>query len=91
MSEWALSLTKNAENDFGKLDHESRKRIFQKLETLAENFDALHHVPLAGPWQGFFKLRIGDWRVIYAIDYKKLLLVVYVMGRRDKIYKSRRG
>ena len=89
MAQWFLSLTSDAERDFQKLDHEARKRVFQKLEWLAENFDAAIPVPLTGPWQGFFKLRVGDWRVIYRAQYETLSLKVYVIDRRDRVYKRK--
>ncbi|MEK9180227.1 MAG: type II toxin-antitoxin system RelE/ParE family toxin [Patescibacteria group bacterium] len=84
-----ISFTKEAENDFAKIGDENRKRIIQKLEWLGENFDFAHHAPLAGSWRGFFKLRAGDWRIIYRADYDNSLLVIYAIGRRDKIYKLR--
>lgn len=89
MSRWSLSLTREAENDFRKLDHGNRKRVLEKLEWLSANFDDITPAPLTGPWHGFFKLRVGDWRVVYHADYAKLFLLVYVIDRRDRIYKRR--
>lgn len=87
MSEWSIDFTTDAEDDLGKLDHQNRKRIITKLEWLARNFDSITPLPLTGPWQGFFKLRVGDLRIIYKAAYTKLLLTVYVIDRRDKVYK----
>lgn len=91
MREWSLLLTKEAERDFQKLNQGGRDRIFQKLEWLCENFDVITPLPLTGPWQGFFKLRAGDWRIIYRADYVDLTLTVYAIGRRDKIYETRQN
>lgn len=90
MAEWSLNFTLAAEADFKKLSLEDRKRIYQKLHWLAENYESIIHNPLTGPWQGFFKLRIGDWRVIYKTDYKRFVITVHVIGNRNKIYKRKK-
>lgn len=89
MAAWTLAFTPDAEGDFGKLDRADRKQVMQKLEWLANHADAAHHLPLAGLWQGFFKLRVGDRRVIYQLNYQKTFILVYVIGRRDKLYKAK--
>lgn len=89
MREWSLSFTGEAERDFIKSDRVYKKRIIQKLNWLVRNFDAINPLPLTGKWQGFFKLRIGDWRIIYRTNHENLSLVVYVIGWRDKIYRRK--
>jgi mRNA-degrading endonuclease RelE of RelBE toxin-antitoxin system len=37
----------------------------------------------------FFKLRIGDLRVVYTLDRKARRIHVHLIGHRDEIYKSR--
>lgn len=90
MSDYSLLFTPDAENDFRKLNLVVRKRIYKKLKWLLEHLDPLRALPLTGPWRGFFKLRIGEWRIIYNMDYRNSLIVVYVIGKRDKIYKYKK-
>lgn len=87
-SKWDFSLTNDAESDFKKLDKVEKIRVFKKLEWLCSGFDIAKPLPLTGEWQGFFKLRIGDIRVIYKAEYGKNLLRVYVIDWRDKVYKK---
>ena len=89
MQRWKFAFTPEAESDFKKLDRDIRERTYRKLEWFTENFEEAEPLPLTGLWQGFFKLRIGDWRVIYKTDSKKLLIIVYVIDRRDKVYKRK--
>ena len=70
MPEWSLEFTKRAEKDLDSVDRPVRVRIVEKLEWLLENFDSLFPAPLAAEWSDFFKLRVGDWRVVYRVDYK---------------------
>ena len=45
--------------------------------------------PLAGH-EGKFRLRVGDYRVIYIIEDEILLITVVNVGNRGQIYKNLR-
>jgi mRNA interferase RelE/StbE len=89
MPKWILDFTPEAERDFKKLDKSLKRRISEKLDWLLKNFDSIIPLPLTGKWQGFFKLRAGDWRVIYKVEWEKNRIIVYLIDRRDKIYKRK--
>jgi addiction module RelE/StbE family toxin len=42
-------------------------------------------VPLKGEFKGLYKLRIGEYRVIYAKTDKEAILVLRI-GHRSKVY-----
>jgi len=56
---------------------------------LAENFDRVAHEALTGEFRGLFKLRIGDYRVIYSVNNAGRLLIVHLVGHRRSVYESR--
>ena len=87
MFRWFLSLTPEAESDLRKLDKNLKRRVSEKLDWLAVNFDKINPLKLSGDWQGYYKLRIGDLRVIYEIKWGKSLIIVRLIDWRDKIYK----
>ena len=89
METWSLAFTAAAEEDFKKLDAPVRRRIAGKLEWLRGNFHTLTPAALGNEWHGYFKLRIGDWRVIYWVDWAQFLIVVYAIGNRDNVYRAR--
>ncbi|MBI5078250.1 MAG: type II toxin-antitoxin system RelE/ParE family toxin [Candidatus Yonathbacteria bacterium] len=64
---WKIVLTKDAEKNFLGLDKKIRVSVHRKLEWPEGNFDQVVPLPLEREWVGFFKLRIGDYRVIYKI------------------------
>ena len=41
--------------------------------------------PLTGNFKGTYKLRVGDWRIIYTIGYNAIL--IQFVGHRKEIYK----
>ena len=71
MENWEIKLTKTAFDDFQKLPKPIAKSIKRKLIWLKNNFENISHLPLKGELKGLFKLRIGDYRIIYSIDWEE--------------------
>lgn len=88
MNNWSVKLTSDAKEDLDDLSNETRKRIIKKLNWFQSNFEEITPLPLSGEWQGFFKLRIGKWRVIYKKNKEKKVIIVFLIGKRDKVYKK---
>lgn len=83
--------TTSAENDLARIDKPVAQRVMKKLRWLAENFEVITPEPLTGQWRGVFKLRIGDYRVLYTCDKnRKQIVVLFVRHRRD-VYDSGDG
>ena len=89
MAQWKIEFTFEGEEDLAKLDESVRKRVIKKILWLRDNFDQIIPLPLSGEWRGFFKLRIGSWRVIYEIDEFKKEITIHRIDKRDKIYKRK--
>lgn len=47
------------------LDKATSQRIFDKLKWLIDNVDSIEHLHLKGKYSGLYKLKVGDYRVIY--------------------------
>jgi len=80
--------TPDAESDVARLERPLAERLFKKLRWFAENFDAVKPEALTGEWQGVFKLRVGDYRVLYTFDKTKQKIVVHLVRHRREVYKS---
>lgn len=89
MKDWRLIFTQEAESDLKKLDSLIKKRVLEKIKWLRENFEKITPLPLGGKWRGFFKLRVGDWRIIYEMEISKKLITIHCIDHRSKIYKGR--
>ena len=59
-----VDFTPVAETDLARLDKPVAQRVLKKIRWLAENFETITPETLTGPWQGVFKLRVGDYRVL---------------------------
>jgi mRNA interferase RelE/StbE len=71
-----------------KLPPKLGKRIVNKINWLAENFEQVNLSPLSGNLSGFYKLRVGDYRVIYSLDQNSETIIIEKVGHRREIYKS---
>lgn len=67
------------------LDRSSAARVLNKIRWFAEKFPAVKPVPLTGKLKGLFKLRVGNWRVLYTLEEDKL--VVHAVRHRRKVYR----
>ncbi|MBW2108303.1 MAG: type II toxin-antitoxin system RelE/ParE family toxin [Deltaproteobacteria bacterium] len=84
-----VEFTREAEADLIPLSKPIAQRILKKLRWLAENLDVITPEPLTGQWHGTFKLRIGDYRVLYTFNKTQQKIIVHLVGHRSKIYKIR--
>jgi len=87
MNEWILKITKDAFKDFDKLPKSVKNDVKNKLIWFQNNFDFVVHLPLKGELKGFFKMRIGDYRVIYEIDWERKIIYILRIVHRKDIYK----
>lgn len=86
MSEWKLYFTPTAERDMRKLSRDIRLRVLEKIAWLQIHIGETPPLPLAGQWKGFFKLRVGDWRIAYRVNHPAQRIAVHCIDKRDKIY-----
>mgnify|MGYP002523214777 CR=1 FL=1 len=63
---------------------EQRKRLLSAIKKLpyAGDIKAMHG------YTGYFRLRVGSYRVIYSVDNDVLIICVVNIGNRGDIYKK---
>lgn len=75
------------EDDLRRLDAVARKRIIESVERLRDLDDPrLRLVAYVESLKGYWKLRVGDYRVVCQIERAhdgQLVVVVYVVHRSD--------
>ena len=82
-------MTVEAEIDFARLDRSVQVRVTERLRWFQTNFERIVLFPLEGKWLRFFKLRAGDWRVIYSTNEPERIVTVHLIDHRGRIYKKR--
>jgi mRNA interferase RelE/StbE len=85
-SPYTIVFTREAKRNVEKLDPSIRGIIARAIESLAAN--PAKGKPLAYDLAGLHSLRTSDYRIIYRIREKELLIIVIAVGHRREIYKK---
>jgi mRNA interferase RelE/StbE len=70
---------------FGKLRGRLRDRIENAIDGLAADPRPFGAVKLAG--RDDYRIRVGDYRIVYAVDDAELLVLVARIAHRREVYR----
>lgn len=84
-----VKFSPDAETDLADLSKSIAQRILKKIRWLAENFDVITPEPLTGQWKGFFKLRVGDYRILYTFNTIAQTITIHIIKHRREVYKTK--
>ena len=83
-----MRFSDQAEADFRRLDRAIAKRVTAKLRWLAENASIVPHFALKGQWKGFYKLRVGHYRIVYRLRHDLRVIRVELIDHRSGVYED---
>ena len=78
-----------ARRDVKRIHGPSRRRIADAIDDLANDPRPQGCTKLAGE-EELYRLRIGDYRVIYQIEDDRLIVLVVRVGHRKDVYRGSR-
>lgn len=70
---------------FRRLPGDVKNRIRTRVEELAQN--PYLGLRLVGPLEGFWKDRVGQYRIIYKVEEKSKMIVFYDVDLRKRVYE----
>jgi len=88
VSRYEVEFTARAADELADLPKLIAQRILEKVRWLSENFAAVAPVPLAADLAGIFKLRVGDYRVLYTYDRDPGRIRIERIRHRRDVYKN---
>jgi mRNA interferase RelE/StbE len=83
---YSVEYDPQAISDLKKIPKPQRKRIVTKIDWLVANFENVQPLPLSANLTGFYKLRVGDYCVIYEVDRTVRIITVDRVGHRRDVY-----
>lgn len=87
---WEIIYHKQVDDDFQSIGPSAAGRVIKAIDKKLTTAPDKYGQPLSNNLKTFRKLRIGDFRVVYKVMAKKILVLVLAVGpRRDKeIYNT---
>ena len=84
---YKITYTTQAVKALLKMPRNSAQLIREKMEQVAD--DPFATIPNAKKLQGRpgYRLRVGDWRVIYEINKDEVIIIVMKIAPRGEVYK----
>lgn len=83
---YRIELRPAARRSIAALPREAQVRIASAIDSLATGPRPPGVTKLRGP-EGFYRVRVGDYRIVYAIDDDVLLVLVVAVGHRREVYR----
>jgi mRNA interferase RelE/StbE len=84
---WQIDFGPRAERALKKLDRQTATRLLAYIEDAATGDPRARGKALTGELSGFWRYRVGDWRVICRIEDARLVVLVIDLGHRREVYR----
>ncbi len=82
---YSLVVKKSAERELRALPKADLRRVTRRIHGLEHDPRPPGHEKLSG--QDHYRVRQGDYRVVYAIDDDRLLITIVKIGHRREVYR----
>jgi mRNA interferase RelE/StbE len=83
---YRIEFSPRAELQFKKFPKELQIRLKHRIDTLSEN-PFPRGVKKLSAEENIYRLRIGDYRIIYQVQGKALLILILKLGHRKDVYR----
>lgn len=80
-----ILFVRSAEKELLRLNKSLGQRILKRISSLGDNPYGQNSQKLEG--SDGYRIRIGDYRVVYTIDKKNQTILIIKIGHRREIYK----
>ena len=87
MAQYKIAFDRRVKKDFKSIDIQAAKRIKAAIASLANNPHPTGSIKLKGTALDYFRIKVGNYRVVYAIENDILLVVIVRVGHRKDVYK----
>jgi mRNA interferase RelE/StbE len=84
---YTIEIARPARRQLKKLDPTARKKISQRIDRLAKEPRPPGVVKLTDVSPPLYRVREGQYRILFTIDDDKLIVLVVRIGHRSEVYK----
>ena len=83
---YTVTLLRDPQKALDNMDADLRARMIRALRRLEDDPRHAGVVKMSGP-DDFHRVRVGDWRVVYAIRDRQLVVLVIRIAHRREVYR----
>jgi mRNA interferase RelE/StbE len=87
MADYSISFARSARKELERLSSDVAARILAKIEGLSDNPRPGGVIKLHGQ-KGLWRMRVGDYRIIYSIQDSNWTIDVSVIRHRRDVYRD---
>ena len=81
-----VTYSNQAQKFLKSIDNDLLKRIFSKIEELRAT-PVIHDTKsIHGYGEKLFRVRVGDYRILYEIDYSTKMIGIVKIDKRSRVY-----
>ena len=84
---WQVIITRQAERRMKRLPKPFIKRLQLAIKSLGDDPRPVGYKKMV-EYDDLYRIRVGDWRVIYAIEDDRLLVLIVTVGPRGSVYRE---
>lgn len=84
---YEIEFTRAAVKAFDKLQVKDRRRLSDALDELERDPHSQGSRKIAGS-EGLFRVRVGDYRIVYRVEEEQLVVLVVRLGHRKDVYRG---
>jgi mRNA interferase RelE/StbE len=86
-SRYTVEFERSAKKEFDRLDGLIRARVLRRVGALEDDPRPPGATRLVGA-DDLWRIRVGDYRVVYAIEDDRLVVIVVRVGGRGRVYRD---
>lgn len=85
---YEIRLSKKAQRVYEKAEKPLARKLNRCFDQLAQNPHSHPNIKrLRGELSGYFRYRVGDWRVVYEINDDQIIVIIVMIAHRRNVYR----
>lgn len=89
LEKYSVELTKSAAKEFKKLQKSIKEKVIEAIRFLSQNpYTELLNIKKLKGAESLYRIRIGDYRIVYEVSDHKLKILIIKIGHRKDVYQK---
>ncbi len=87
MARYSIEISRTAEKQLKDLSPDDQRRVVKAMVNLADDPYRQGSRKLTG-YDDVFRIRVGQYRVLYSVSAKKVVIIILKIGHRKEVYRQ---